>query len=172
MEGVQVSARLRFIAPALFALAAAACGDGEGGALEGSVTPLLDLRYQRAEARLAEGSLAVSFVETQGTGQDVVLKVSARVADMLPEDPEYAGSLDIDLAEPLEDGSQRGSVDRSVLDEPVRPFPLLARGNLFVKSLPKTPGDRVSGEFNVTFVNGTDVYSGRTIFGRFEATAP
>ncbi|RKH61238.1 hypothetical protein D7V93_12100 [Corallococcus llansteffanensis] len=169
MEGVQVSARLRFIAPALVALVTA-CG-GEGGALEGSVTPLLDLHYQRADAQLAEGTLAVSFVNVQGTGQNVVLKVSARVTDMLP-DAEYTGSLDIDLAQALEDGSQRGSVDRSVLDEPVRPFPLLQRGNLFVKSLPKTTGDRVSGEFNVTFVNGTDVYSGRTIFGRFEATAP
>jgi hypothetical protein len=97
--------------------------------------------------------------------------VSARVADMLP-DGEYAGSLDINLAEALADGSQRGSVGRSVLDEPVRPFPQLVRGNLFVRSLPRNTGDRVSGEFNVTFTNGTDVYSGRTIFSRFEATAP
>ncbi|NOJ94894.1 hypothetical protein HMI51_18390 [Corallococcus coralloides] len=170
MEGMQVSAPFRRIAPVLFALVATACGD-EGGKLEGSVTELIDLRYQRTEAALAEGTLAVSFVNTQGSGQDVVLKVSARVADMLP-DNEYAGSLDIDLAQALDDGSQRGSVGRSVLDEPVRPFPPLVRGNLFVKSLPKNTGDRVSGEFSVTFTNGTDVYSGRTIFSRFEAIAP
>jgi hypothetical protein len=30
----------------------------------------------------------------------------------------------------------------------------------------------VTGELHITFTNGTDVYSGRTIFGRFEATVP
>lgn len=150
------------------AVLALACG-GEGGALEGSVTPLLDLRYQRSEARVGEGQLSVSFLTKQGSGENTVLKVSARVDDMLPEG--YTGSLDIDLAEVLENGAQRGTVGRSVLDEPVREFPLLARGKLFVDRIPQ-PNGRVTGDFNVTFVNGTDVYSGRTIFGRFEATVP
>ncbi|MBJ6761108.1 hypothetical protein JGU66_10070 [Myxococcaceae bacterium JPH2] len=168
MEGVQVSPS--HIAVALGALLGlTACGDKEGGALEGSVTPLLDLRYQRSEARVGEGELSISFLQDQGAGSNTVLKVSARVDDMLPEG--YTDSLDIDLAQVLDNGAQRGTVGRSVLDEPVRDFPKLARGNLFVRTIPQ-PGSRVSGEFNVTFVNGTDVYSGRTIFGRFEATVP
>ena len=37
---------------------------------------------------------------------------------------------------------------------------------------PLNPSTVVPGNFHVTFVTGTDVYSGRTVFGRFEATVP
>ncbi len=160
--------------PRLLALpllaALCACGDGDK-TLEGSVSPLLDLRYERAEALLAEGELSVSFVTPQGSGVDTKLKVSAQVADMLPEEV-YTGPLTVDLAEVLEGGAQRGAIGRSVLDEPVRTFPQLRLGTLFVDAMPLEQGQRITGEFNVTFENGTDVYSGRTIFGSFEATVP
>ncbi|WP_426749312.1 hypothetical protein [Myxococcus sp. Y35] len=154
---------------AVLAAALCACG-GEGGRLEGSVTSLLDLRYDRAEAQLAEGELSVSFLTQQGTGTNTVLKVSAQVEDMLPEG--YTGYLDVDLAEVLANGAQRGAVGRNVLDEPARTFPALRVGGLEVKALPSQQGQRISGEFHVTFVNGTHPYSGRTIFGSFEATVP
>ena len=154
---------------AVLAAVLCACGD-EGGRLEGSVTSLLDLRYDRAEAQLSEGELAVSFLTQQGTGTNIVLKVSARVADMLPEG--YTGPLDVDLAEVLSTGAQRGAVGRNVLDEPARTFPALRLGGLKVKALPGQQGQRISGELHVTFVNGTHPYSGRTIFGSFEATVP
>lgn len=154
---------------ALSAVLAALCAcSQEGGELEGSVSPLLDLRYQRAEAQWSPGELAIHFVTPQGSGVNTVLKVSARVGDMIPEG--YTGGLKIDLAEVLEGGAQRGAIGRSVLEEPVRSFPQLARGTLTVLSTPVEPGSRIDGEFHVTFVNGTDVYSGRTIFGSFEAT--
>ncbi|WP_228556725.1 hypothetical protein [Myxococcus sp. AB025B] len=146
-----------------------ACGD-EGGRLEGSVSPLLDLRYTRSEAVLAEGELSINFVKPQGPGVNTLLKVSARVGDMIPEG--YTGGLDINLAEVLEGGAQRGAIGRSVLDEPARVFPPLERGSLVVQRIPTAQGQRISGEFHVTFVNGTDIYSGRTIFGSFEATVP
>ncbi len=154
---------------AVLAAVLCACGD-EGGRLEGSVTSLLDLRYDRAEAQLSEGELAVSFLTQQGTGTNIVLKVSARVADMLPEG--YTGPLDVDLAEVLATGAQRGAVGRNVLDEPARTFPALRLGGLKVKALPGQQRQRISGELHVTFVNGTHPYSGRTIFGSFEATVP
>lgn len=177
MEGVQVSARVpsnpmrgpRLLA--LTALVAGLCACGEdGGTLEGSVAPLLDLRYKRSEALLAEGELSINFVVPQGSGVNTVLKVSARVGDMIPEG--YTGGLDINLAEDVGGGAQRGAIGRSVLDEPVRVFPPLARGSLVVDRLPTAQGQRVSGDFHVTFVNGIDIYSGRTIFGSFEATVP
>ncbi|QSQ10675.1 hypothetical protein JY572_19700 [Myxococcus landrumensis] len=177
MEGVQVSARLHSTTArglrtlALTALAAGLCACGEeGGTLEGSVSPLLDLRYRRAEAVLAEGELSINFVTPQGSGVNTVLKVSARVGDMIPEG--YTGGLDINLAEDLGGGAQRGAIGRAVLDEPARAFPQLERGSLVVDRLPTAQGQRVSGDFHVTFVNGIDIYSGRTIFGSFEATVP
>ncbi|MFY2556490.1 hypothetical protein ACN469_02505 [Corallococcus terminator] len=160
-----------FRALALLALVAGlgACSD-EGGALEGSVSPLLDLKYKRSEAVLAEGELSINFVTPQGSGVNTVLKVSARVGDMIPEG--YTGGLTIDLAEALEGGAQRGVIGRSVLDEPARAFPQLERGTLVVDKIPTGQGQRVTGDFHVTFVNGIDIYSGRTIFGSFEATVP
>ncbi|WP_090484686.1 hypothetical protein [Myxococcus virescens] len=169
MEGMQVRPSRASWLGALLTALLCACGD-EGGRLEGSVTSLLDLRYDRAEAQLAEGELAVSFVTQQGTGTNTVLKVSARVQDMLPEG--YTGSLDVNLAEVLANGAQRGAIGRNVLDEPARTFPELRVGGLKVKALPSQQGQRISGEFHVTFVNGTHTYSGRTIFGSFEATVP
>ncbi|NTX05044.1 hypothetical protein [Myxococcus llanfairpwllgwyngyllgogerychwyrndrobwllllantysiliogogogochensis] len=156
---------------ALVALVAGLCAcSDEGGALEGSVSPLLDLKYKRAEAVLAEGELSINFVSPQGSGVNTVLKVSARVGDMIPEG--YTGGLTINLAEALEGGAQRGVIGRSVLDEPARVFPQLERGSLVVDNLPTAQGQRVTGDFHVTFVNGIDIYSGRTIFGSFEATVP
>jgi hypothetical protein len=160
-----VSAR---ILPAL-ALLGLMTACGQGPHLEGSVTSLLDLRYETAEAQANEEEASVRFLTVQGAGENTILKVAARL-DSLTLTP----GVKIDLAEVLgdtPDSPQRGAVSRSVLDEPQREFPRLLRGGLtFDQAL--TPQSKVSGEFHVTFVNGTDVYSGRTIFGRFEATVP
>ncbi len=162
---MQVSPR---ILPALLLLGLLT-GCGDGPRLEGSVTALLDLRYERAEALADEDEASVRFVTAQGAGENTILKVSAVLDELVltPGEP-------VDLAELLgeePESPQRGSVSRSVLDEPERLFPRILRGTLtFDKAL--TPGATVPGNFHVTFVNGTDVYSGRTIFGRFEATVP
>jgi len=148
-------------------LASSGCSS-EGGALEGSVTPLLDLRYERVEAQWSPGELAISFVTPQGSGINTQLKVSATVGDMIPEG--YVGPLQINLAEVLKGGAQRGTLGRSVLEEPARTFPPLEVGRLNVDGTPVTAGSRITGDFHVTFVNGTHVFSGRTIFGSFEAT--
>ncbi|MDC0713752.1 hypothetical protein POL68_35120 [Stigmatella sp. ncwal1] len=160
----------RALSPALTALLAGlltACG--EGTRLEGSVTPLLDLRYERAEAQGTEDELSVRFITPQGTGENTVLKVTAKRENLT-----FAPGTPIDLTEtlgPPPSDVQRGEVSRSVLDEPTRGFPRIARGTLtFQKAL--QPGAKVSGDFHVTFVQGTDVYSGRTLFGHFEATVP
>lgn len=160
--------RALVLGPLLAALCA--CQDPGSGTLEGSVAPLLDLNYDNVQAALAEGELSVSFVSLEAP-LGTVLKVSARVADMLPEEV-YTGPLTVDLAEELDGGVQRGAIGRSVLDEPVITFPQLRLGTLFVDAMPLETGQLVKGEFNVTFENGTDVYSGRTLFGSFEATVP
>ena len=138
--------------------------------LEGSVTPLLDLHYERVEARQSEDGkeVAVRFLRMQGEAEDTVLKVTANL-----EGHALEPRLPIDLAQRVgnAEGPQRGSVSRSLLDEPTRDFPELARGGLIFHGY-LTPGGRVSGELHLTFTNGTHVYSGRTLFGRFEATVP
>jgi hypothetical protein len=147
-------------------------GCGEGPRLEGSVSELLDLRYERVDAMALEDEVVVSFVTPQGCGENTILKVSARLDDLT-----LTPGVKIDLAELLgdtPDSPQRGAVDRDVLNEPDRDFPRILIGGLTLETALDafTPGAKVPGEFHVTFVNGTDVYSGRTVFGRFDATVP
>ncbi|MFZ5468627.1 MAG: hypothetical protein ACOZIN_04240 [Myxococcota bacterium] len=132
--------------------------------LEGSLTVMMDLGYDEAQVDLTTNEVAVRFVRDQGAGQDTVLKVAA---DLLGAVVEAGASLD--LAEISPSGAQRGSVSRDVLDDPRRDFPPLVRGRLLFNRSPIS-GERVPGEFNVTFENGTEVASGRTAFGTFEAT--
>ncbi|PTL81947.1 hypothetical protein [Vitiosangium sp. GDMCC 1.1324] len=136
--------------------------------LEGSVTERLDLSFERVEALASKTEVSVSFLRPQGAGQDTILKVAARLEGVSLE-PRTA----IDLAQRVggAEGPQRGAVSRSVLEEPVRAFPEIARGELVFDGYLDS-GKTVTGELHITFVNGTDVYSGRTIFGRFEATVP
>jgi hypothetical protein len=160
-DGVRVSVPVLFLTGLL-----ASCAPHK--TLEGSVTEYLDLTYERVEAQASQSEVTVSFLRPQGAGEDTLLKVAARLEGVSLE-PRMA----IDLAQRVggESGPQRGAVSRSVLDEPARPFPAIARGELVFDGY-LDPGKTVTGELHLTFANGTDVYSGRTIFGRFEATVP
>jgi len=142
-------------------------GCGEDPRLEGSLIEFVDLRYRRAEALLTEEEVSVRFVSPEGSGEDTVLKVTARLAGIL-----FEPNTEIDLAEPVDDGGvPRGSVTRSVLTETARSFPPIGRGTLLFRS-GVAGGGVTSGTFHVTFANGTHVYSGRTVFGDFEAAVP
>lgn len=169
MEGVQVSPR---ILPALVFTGLLA-GCGEGPHLEGSVAPLLDLHYERSEAVIDTDQVSVRFLTAQGSGENTILKVSALLSKI-----DVTPGTEINLAELMgtdEDDPQRGTVSRSVLDEPARDFPrILIGGITFQKAfnVETLPCAKVPGDFHVTFVNGTNVYSGRTVFGHFVATVP
>lgn len=191
MEGLQVSPARPHLLPWL-ALPGLLAACSQSPALEGSLSTLLDLRYEGAEARLddkgtadrlEDDELSVSFFTYQAAppqGPDAgpapepgerprnfILQVSARLEGLTPEQ-----RLDVDLAEQVgRNNAPRGTIARIVLDEPVRPFPPIARGRLSFQS-PLVPGATVRGSFNATFANGTLVYSGHTVFGRFEAQVP
>ncbi len=142
------------------AFAGAGCGDT---ALDGSLTEVVDLSYQRVEVVRAGDELAVNFVFPQGAGEDVVLRVSAYVLGtrMNPREP-----LDLTGEDPL--GRVRGRVARSVQGDPLTTFPPLQRGSLTFRQELRE-GAVVDGNLNLTFENGTHAASGRTVFGRFEA---
>lgn len=150
-------------------------GCGEDMQLEGSLTSLLlSIRYQAVDVRSSDEEIAVRFIkknsenEEEG-GEDTILRVSARLDKLV-----FTPGKPINLAELLGDeldDPQRGTVSRSVYKEPTRDFPRIARGTLTLDA-PLTPQTTVPGNFHVTFVTGTDVYSGRTVFGTFEATVP
>ena len=150
------------------ALALALLGLGACGphGLEGSLTELLSLRYQSAVAQSDGMQATVRFQVPRGSGQDIVLEVSAQVGDLnvVP----YAL---IDLAETGPNGRERGVVSRTVTGDPLHDFPSILRGALrFDANFPS--GTSIPGAFTVTFNEGTSFGAGRTVYGDFQAKVP
>lgn len=139
---------------------AGACGPQQ---LEGSLSTLMDLKYQRMTASSSSDEMVVRFSRPQGSGEDLVLQVSAKRTGLAPE------ALLFDLAEVTPQGTQRGALSRNVLNDPHRTFPSLLRGRLQFNR-PLTVGQGVTGSFSVTFAEGTVYAAGRTVYGNFGAT--
>ena len=145
-------------------------GLGLGGCgphdLEGSLTELLPLHYQSSVAQSDGAQATVRFQVPRGSGQDVLLEVSAEISDLnaVP----YAL---INLAETALDGKQRGVVSRTVTGDPLHVFPPILRGTLrFDANF--APGASMPGAFTVTFSEGTEFGAGRTVYGDFQAKVP
>lgn len=131
--------------------------------LEGSLSTVLDLRYKSSDVSVSDTEVAVRFLRPRGEGEDTVLKVAANLEGEL-----LGAEHVLNLAEELANGSQRGTILRNVLDDPRTTFPKLLRGRLLFHG-PPTAGRKVPGEVSVTFVEGGEFASGRTVFGSFEA---
>ena len=126
----------------------------------------MDLTYDQVTAGQDSDTVAVTFIHSRGAAQDVVLKVGARLVGLTA-----LTNTPVNLAETFPDGSQRGGLSRNVVNDPRTTFPLIARGQLLLKSNVAS-GQQVSGSFNVTFVNGIDPACGRTVFADFKASVP
>lgn len=167
------------------AVAALALGCGPT-AVDGSLSVLMDMRYEGCEVVLGGSDVTVRFVRRTDPEEprqclaplrdgedpvscDLVLAVSARGLTFPLLQPGAALPITIDLAEQTGFG-QRGALARNVLDDPRRTFLALERGRLVLQREPAA-GQRVSGEFSVTFVLGTEFGSGRTLFESFEGMA-
>jgi hypothetical protein len=136
--------------------------------VEGSLSTLVDTRYGEVRLTSTAGEVAVRFIASHGAADDTVLQVTARLegVEAAPGAP-----LLLDLAEATPSGAQRGTLSRSMLDEPPRALPALERGFLRL-SAPPTSGTRLTGEFSATFANGTGFAAGHTAFATFEAFVP
>lgn len=170
----------------LLALCCAGCGQrpGEPGpprfVLEGSLGQLMGLGYDEARLRFAPlESLALDFVRIRplsgggpdggdasaGNSEDLVLQLAYRLQG---DDPPNRQRIDLTFLDVS--GGGRTALARNVSGDPRRTFPPLRVGSLFLERAPNNdaPGP-VAGEFNLTFQNGAEVASGRTVFGRFSA---
>jgi hypothetical protein len=161
------------------ALALGSCADPARAAhyLEGSLGQLMDLGYDRVRVQLAPDDVSLLFVRvhqlttfgdagsggTAGTSEDYPFRVGLQ---------RWGRALDAgveqDLAEDGGSGTQRASFSRDVLNDPRKLFPPCRLGGLrFGAAL--VPGTTVSGDFHVTFENGIETASGRTVFDTFTA---
>jgi len=157
MEAVPLKTKATIAFPLL--IACAACGRQQ---VEGSLTEIMDLHYQQAAVASTPAQLVARFTRPQGAGEDIVLQITANLAGLAP------GTSRFDLAETMPDNTQRGVVSRNVLNDPRTTFPAIARGALNLSGTLAT-GQRVSGSFSVTFVEGIQFASGRTAFASFGA---
>lgn len=81
------------------------------------------------------------------------------------EDEGIPSGVAIDLTQENGAGAQRGSYSRNV-DAHKVDFPKASRAELRFNRAP-TSGRAVAGDFHVTFENGTEGASGRTVYGSF-----
>jgi len=148
----------------VLAMSATACGPRS---VQGSLSVLMDMRYQTVDIVLGSSDVTVRFVRPsndQGQGEDLVLGVSSRELTM-PLTSTTGSGVSWDLAEPLGSG-QRGSLSRNVLNDPRQTFPDLDRGDLTFEQIP-VAGSSATGHFSVTFVLGTEFGDGRTLYESF-----
>ena len=157
--------------------------------LEGSLSQLMNLGYDEARLRLdydpnnpqASDTLGIEFVRVRplgsntlddggmvnavGASEDIVLKIGYQLAGDAPP-----ANQRLDLTFLDQNGASRTTLSRNVLNDPRRSFPPLRVGSLFLDRAPdRVAMNTVNGEFNLTFENGVEVASGRTVFGTFSA---
>lgn len=165
---------MRLWVPLASAFALAACGNASGTrfVLEGSLSTLFDLGYDDAAIEQTADDIAVRFIRKRKTvdggaiSEDIPLKVGAKLEGLT-----LAAKTPLNLAEAVPSGGQRGAATRNVFGDVRNLFPLFARAGLTFDTVPRA-GKPVTGNFHITFDNGTDAASGRTVFGTFTARVP
>lgn len=143
--------------------------------LEGSLTQVMDLGYDEARILFAPDDISLLFVrirplgstpqpdageqmEMTGNSEEYPIRIAYR---FIGEDLPTGGTLDLTAVD--ENGLPRGVVSRNVTNDPRNVFPNIVRGKLiFDRRL--VAGTTVTGSFHITFENGTEVASGRTVF--------
>ena len=189
---MQVNTSRRALAAVLASgLAVAACDANNGKTakyqLAGSLSQVLAMGYDEVRVLVAPEDLSLQFVRLRtidSTVDDAGVVQPAGTAEDYPfeltmalwgDDP--PGNRRIDLTETNDAGLQRGTYSRNVLNDPNTTFPDALHldggvgpccATVYFKTTP-VPGGKVSGDFNVTFENGIDLASGRTVFGSFDA---
>jgi hypothetical protein len=173
------------LAPSLLAAAAlAGCTSSQPGppaprfALEGSLGQVMDLGYDDVRLVQSDEDVALLFVRLgaltdaapdaggeapTGPVEDYPLKLSVALRGA----PLPAG-VKVDLTEAGPDGAPRGTASRNVRGDPRRALPAVVRGSLRLDR-PIDSAASVPGSFHVTFENGVEAASGRTVFGSFNA---
>jgi hypothetical protein len=175
MEVLQVISgrrQLAVLCVALGAMALSACNNDPTKKppkfrLEGSLGQVMDMGYDEARVLIAPTDISLLFVRLHpvgsvfddagvGVSEDYPLKVAYRLLG----DP--VGGR-VDLAALDMNGAQRGSISRNVANDPRNTLPPILRGTMyFDRAL--DPDAVVGGDFHITFENGIEAASGRTVF--------
>jgi len=128
----------------------------------------MDLGYDDVVLTYGGTDFTISFRRKKGMGYDTTLAVATRLEQMPYPDggmDKLAGGYTYQLPELLSDGMPRGVVSRNVLDDPRTKFPPIRVGEMHIVNVPEQGQGLVAGgDFHVTFENGVDFASGKTVF--------
>lgn len=169
---------------ALVAFSACDTGDRASNYLEGSLGQVMDLGYDEVRINIAPEDVSLLFVRKQslsvfgqdaGTAgpamsEDYPVIVAYRFYDSDPMRNVLPAAGTLDLTTPDENGNQRGVLSRNVSGDPRTTFPPIRVGALTFDHAIEA-GATIHGDFHVTFENGVELASGRTVFVKaFTAT--
>lgn len=139
-------------------------GCGAEVSLGGSVGEVIDLTVSRCEVYRNAFGLQVTYYRNRDTFLDVVARVSVALDGV-----DLKAGTKVDLAGESSPGHQRASFAHAPGGEPVRLFPNVKRGDLYVSQL-GAEGQVTKGSFSVLFGSeGGDLGQGRTLYGNFAA---
>lgn len=174
----------------LLVLSLVSCGSPNApkAKLEGSLLTVMNLDYDDAILGFSGTEFTLSFKRKKGTNVmgdcvtaatscDTTLAVTARLEQTpLPDGGTDAlrGGTTYDLTEVLTSGLPRGVVSRNVLDDPRTTFPPIRIGKIRINNVPQQGMNlKAGGDFHVTFENGVEFASGKTVFSNaFQAQFP
>ncbi|MFT3841186.1 MAG: hypothetical protein QM723_29610 [Myxococcaceae bacterium] len=148
---------------------ACGCGnpDGAKNVLEGSLSVVMDLGWDRCNIEITQDDVAVTLIRVKGQLQDVTLKVDYSLLGQTLNTPST-----VDLAEIRADTMKpRGQVSRQTQGDPRTSFPDIVMGQLVFFDNIKA-GAHVHGQFNARFADGIEFANGRTVYGPFDAVMP
>ncbi len=174
---------------------AVGCGSSTDAkySLQGSLQQEMDLGFDKATLVYSGDSptgpqFSISFDRTIGNtmGVNTILEVAVTLDPTRME--ALKAGIDFDLSQKLSNGQVRGTVSRNVLDDPRTTFPPFRQcgsyaadggviqascAQLELYNVPKEGENlQAAGTLHLTFADGIDFASGRTVFGNFNANFP
>ena len=140
-------------------------GCGGANSLSGSVEELFSLEVSRVEVLRNAEALQVSYYRNNGLDVDLVARLSVATQGL-----ELKPGAKLSLAGTTDSGVARATVVHLAAGEPARVFAPVNKGDLQLDE----GGDidqPTRGNFSLSFQQGTDFGAGRSLEGRFTATA-
>ncbi len=149
----------------LLLAAVGAVGCGGANSLSGSVEELFSLEVSRVEVLRNAEALQVSYYRNNGLDVDLVARVTVATEGL-----ELKPGTKVDLAGNTASGVARTTVVHLAAGEPARLFAPVDKGDL---QLDEGGGidQPTRGNFSMSFQRGDGYGAGRSLEGRFSATA-
>ncbi len=127
-------------------------------ALDGSISEALDLSFSSTQILKNDKALQIDYLRSDG--REVVMRIT-----VVTEGVDL--SKTVELGGEYAPGHPRASVSRAVDGEVVMVLPPIAKGTLDLDHAPQI-GQDLSGSFGLSFGQGGDVGSGRSLSGKFD----